>query len=191
MDSQCAWRFAGESTPTDSYRRMSPTGRGVRIPVFFDRTVPPGAWGRTCGFSLARPSWPIFFQTEMKPPRSLKMTDDELGTGRPCVPGDLAICHCTCSRRKGDIVFASDPQIPYRIRVGARNCCVGIEYGLLGMRIGGRRTILVPPNLTYQERKIYHDIPAGALLVYVLRLIELPEKWDAEMEFRLGRELDD
>jgi len=44
----------------------------------------------------------------MKPPRSLKITDNEIGTGRPCVPGDLAICHCVCTRRKGDVLFASD-----------------------------------------------------------------------------------
>ncbi len=122
----------------------------------------------------------------MKPPRSLKITDNEIGSGRPCVPGDLAICHCVCSRRKGDVLFASDTDTPYPIRVGGRDCYAGIEYGLLGMRIGGRRTVIVPPNLTYDERKTYLDLPADALLVYDLRLIDLPEKWDAEMEQRLA-----
>jgi FKBP-type peptidyl-prolyl cis-trans isomerase len=126
----------------------------------------------------------------MKPPRGLKITDTEAGTGRPCVPGDLAVCHCTCTRRKGDVVFISEPNDPYRIRVGGRDCYVGIEYGLLGMRVGGRRSVLVPPNLTYHERKTYRDIPQDAMLIYDLRLIDLPEKWDPEMEARLAKQVD-
>ena len=122
----------------------------------------------------------------MKPPRSLKITDRDIGTGQPCVPGDLAICHCVCTRRKGDVLFASDRDSPYSIRVGGRDCYAGIEYGLLGMQIGGRRTVVVPPNLTYDERKTYTDLPEGSMLIYELELIDLPEKWDPEMESRLA-----
>jgi FKBP-type peptidyl-prolyl cis-trans isomerase len=63
---------------------------------------------------------------------------------------------------------------------------VGIEYGLLGMRVGGKRSILVPPNPTYHERKTYREIPEDAMLIYELRLVDLSEKWDAEMESRLA-----
>lgn len=127
----------------------------------------------------------------MKPPRSLKMTDTEIGSGRPCVPGDIAVCHCICTRRKGDLVFATEPSTPYRIRVGGRDCFVGIEYGLLGMQVGGRRSAIVPPNLTYHERKVYRDLPDDAMLVYDLQLIDLPEKWDPEMETRLAHPIDE
>lgn len=122
----------------------------------------------------------------MKPPRSLKITDLDIGSGRPCVPGDLAICHCVCARRQGDVLFASDPDAPYSIRVGGRDCFAGIEYGLLGMKIGGYRTVVVPPNLTYHECKTYHGLPDDAMLVYQLRLVDLPGKWDPEMEHRLA-----
>jgi peptidylprolyl isomerase len=127
---------------------------------------------------------------QIKPPRSLKITDTEMGTGRPCVPGDVAVCHCVCTRRKGDVVFTSEPNDPYRIRVGGRDCYVGIEYGLIGMRVGGKRSILVPPNLTYHERKTYREIPQDAMLIYELRLVDLPEKWDAEMDSRLANQVD-
>jgi peptidylprolyl isomerase len=122
----------------------------------------------------------------MKPPRSLKITDHDIGTGRQCVPGDVAVCHCVCTRHKGELVFASDPNSPYSIRVGGRDSCAGIEYGLLGMRIGGRRTVVVPPNLTYHERKIYRDLPVDTMLKYELQLIDLPDKWNADMERRLA-----
>ena len=53
------------------------------------------------------------------------------------------------------------------------------------MQVGGIRTIKVPPNLTYIERKIYGNIPEEAMLVYEIELIELREKWDADMENRV------
>lgn len=124
---------------------------------------------------------------QMKPPRSLKISDKQLGTGRKVVPGDVAVCRCRCTRRKGDLVFESPSQEPYVIRVGARDYCVGIEYGLLGMQNGGIRIVKVPPNLTYIERKIYVAIPEDAMLVYELELIELREKWDSDMENRLAQ----
>ncbi|TWT85349.1 FK506-binding protein [Posidoniimonas polymericola] len=122
----------------------------------------------------------------MKPPISLRITDNQIGSGRVCVPGDVAVCHWVCRRRKGDILFASDADSPHPIRVGARDYCVGVEYGLLGMRVGGRRTIVVPPNLTYVEQKIYPELPANGLLIYQLELIDLPKKWDPDMEQRLS-----
>ena len=127
----------------------------------------------------------------MKPPRSLKITDVQIGTGRKVVPGDVAICRCRCTRRKGDMVFASADQEPYAIRVGARDCWVGIEYGLIGMQVSGRRSIQVPPNLTNIERKTYPDIPEDAILFYELELVDLQTKWDAEMEHRLALKEDE
>ena len=127
----------------------------------------------------------------MKPPRSLKISDILVGTGRKVVPGDVAVCRCRCTRHKGDLVFASPEQEFSTIRVGTRNYCVGIEYGLIGMQIGGKRTVRVPPNLTYIERKSYCDIPQDAILIYELELVDLPTKWDAEMEHRLSFEPDE
>lgn len=40
----------------------------------------------------------------MKPPRSLNITDVEVGTGRKVVPGDVAVCRCRCTRGKGDLL---------------------------------------------------------------------------------------
>lgn len=123
----------------------------------------------------------------MKAPISLQITDDLVGTGQPVVPGDLALCHCRCSRQKGDVLFSSEEDGPYPVRVGARDGFVGIEYGLLGMKIGGKRTVVVPPNLTYHERNTYRDLPENSVLIYNISLMSLGEKWDSEMEHRLTR----
>lgn len=125
----------------------------------------------------------------MKPPLSLKITDTHPGTGRKVVLGDVAVCRCRCTRHHGDLVYASPDKEPYIVRVGARDYCVGVEYGLLGMQCGGVRKVKVPPNLTYVERKLFTDIPDDVVLVYELELIELREKWDAGMESRLTSQI--
>ncbi len=123
----------------------------------------------------------------MKHPKSLKITDSRLGTGRPVVPGDVAVCRCSCTLSQGDVVFESEAT---DVRVGARDYCVGVEYGLLGMRVGGFRQVVVPPNLTYIERKIFPDLSDRAMLIYEIELAALGEKWDADMEKRLGKSSD-
>ena len=127
----------------------------------------------------------------MKPPRSLKISDRKLGSGRKVVPGDVAVCHCRCTRSKGDVVFTSEVNGPWPVRVGARDGYVGIEFGLIGMQIGGERKITVPPNLTYDERKTYKDVPEDAMLVYELTLVDFHEKWDPDMQTRLSKSADD
>jgi FKBP-type peptidyl-prolyl cis-trans isomerase len=54
------------------------------------------------------------------------------------------------------------------------------------MRVGGVRSIREPSNLTYHERMTNREIPEDAMLIYKLRLVDLLEKWDAEIESRLS-----
>ena len=122
----------------------------------------------------------------MKIPRSLKITDSQPGTGRSVVPGDVAICHFRCTRNKGDLIFENSSGIGIPIRVGGRDCFAGLEYGLLGMRTGGQRRVVVPPNLTYDERKVYPDISERSIIIYEITLNGFAEKWDPDMESRLA-----
>jgi len=54
------------------------------------------------------------------------------------------------------------------------------------MQIGGER-IVVPPNLTYHERKTYWEIPEDAMLVYDITLDDFRMKSDPKMETRLSK----
>lgn len=108
----------------------------------------------------------------MKIPRGMKVNDLVIGTGRRCSPGDLAVCHYSCKRRKGDPVYSSDEEQQVTIRVGSRKCLVGLEYGLLGMQVGGKRTVVVPPHLCRVERVTF-QLPDDAMLIYDIELIDL------------------
>ena len=121
----------------------------------------------------------------MKAPRSLKITDIKTGVGPEVVPGDLAACEWRCTQTRGEVLFASDNLNSHPIRVGARDSFVAIEYGLLGMQVGGTRRIVSPPNLNYVERQSTPELSERAMLIYEITLINIAGKWDADMAQRL------
>ena len=122
----------------------------------------------------------------MKPPRSLKITDVEQGTGPKVVPGDTVLSRWRCTLARGDVLFQSDDSQLQTLRVGARDYCVGIEYGLIGMQHGGSRRVVSPPNLNYVDRKSFPDLPETSVLTYELTLVEITGKWGPEMQDRLA-----
>lgn len=57
-------------------------------------------------------------------------------------------------------------------KLGARRCIAGLEYGVEGMRTGGRRRIHVPPHLGYRDQSV-PGIPANAKLTFDVELLSV------------------
>lgn len=68
--------------------------------------------------------------------------------------------------------FTATSQTPYRFQMGTGAVINGWEDGLLGMRVGGRRQLVIPPFLAYGG-EAYGRIPADATLVFDITLVEL------------------
>jgi FKBP-type peptidyl-prolyl cis-trans isomerase len=49
----------------------------------------------------------------------------------------------------------------------------GLEYGIEGMRVGGRRRLRVPPHLGYRDKGMSGKIPPNALLFFEVELLEV------------------
>lgn len=58
------------------------------------------------------------------------------------------------------------------IDLATREVIAGLRYGLEGMRVGGRRRIVVPPHLGYGERGVT-CVPPNALLVFEVELLDV------------------
>ncbi len=102
----------------------------------------------------------------MKVPRGMKITDVEVGIGRHAVPGDMVRFEYELHYNRGELIADSSEYGPYDYGLGCRDCALGVEYGLMGMREGGVRTVKIPPHLTYIDRQINPSIPENAVIIY-------------------------
>jgi len=71
---------------------------------------------------------------------------------------------------KGD---AFDKEATCTFTIGKREVIAGLEYGVEGMRAGGRRRLRVGPHLAYRDKGVPGVIPANALLIFEVELIEV------------------
>ncbi len=68
--------------------------------------------------------------------------------------------------------FTATSDKPYRFRMGTETVIAGWEEGLRGMRVGGRRQLVIPPFLAYGP-EAFGRIPADAILVFDITLVDL------------------
>ena len=67
---------------------------------------------------------------------------------------------------------------PITFQIGTRQVIQGWEIGLIGMKIGGKRTILIPPELAYGSRGAGEIIPPNATLIFDIEIVDaIPPKY--------------
>ncbi|XP_030645083.1 peptidyl-prolyl cis-trans isomerase FKBP9 [Chanos chanos] len=63
----------------------------------------------------------------------------------------------------------------YNVVLGAGQIVPGMEEGMIGMCVGEKRRLVVPPHLAYGERGVDGEVPSSAVLVFEIELMELEE----------------
>jgi hypothetical protein len=94
--------------------------------------------------------------------------DVQPGSGAEVAVGDLVSVHYVGFLVDGTR-FAATTRTPFTFRVGERSVIDGWEDGVIGMRVGGRRQLVIPPFLGY-GREGKGTIPPNAVLVFDLTL---------------------
>ena len=104
----------------------------------------------------------------------LKYLDMTVGTGRLAELGDTASVHYTGWLADGKKFDSSvDRKEPFSFRLGAGQVIKGWDEGVMGMKIGGKRKLTIPPQLGYGARGAGGVIPPNATLTFDVELLDL------------------
>ena len=109
------------------------------------------------------------------PPSELVVKDQIVGDGAEAVAGSTVLAHYVgVAHSTGEEFDASwNRGEPLRFRLGVGQVIAGWDQGLQGMRVGGRRTITIPPHLGYGDRGAGSAIKGGETLIFVVDLVEV------------------
>ena len=110
---------------------------------------------------------------EGEPPETLEVTDIWEGDGKVASAGDRVQVHYVgVSYSTGEEFDASwNRGEPLRFRLGAGQVIAGWDQGIQGMRVGGRRQLIIPPDLAYGNRGAGNVIKPGETLIFVCDLV--------------------
>ena len=110
---------------------------------------------------------------EMSVKNNLIVNDIKEGTGKPVETGNIVTVHYVGTFEDGQEFDASKRRgEPLTFKVGAGNVIRGWEEGLLGMKVGGERALIIPPELAYGERGI-GPIPPNTTLKFNIELLAI------------------
>lgn len=108
-------------------------------------------------------------------PTGLKSIDTIVGSGDPIGAGDIATVTFRASLTTGKLVDATGKKAPLAFRVGAASVIKGLDVGIVGMQVGGKRILSIPPEMAYGDRSTV-EIPGGSTLIYELELLRIEKR---------------
>jgi FKBP-type peptidyl-prolyl cis-trans isomerase len=109
-------------------------------------------------------------------PNGLKYTDTKTGDGATATSGNKVSVHYTGwlynNGAKGAKFDSSvDRGQPFQFTLGAHQVIAGWDEGVAGMKVGGKRTLIIPPALGYGARGAGGVIPPNATLMFDVELL--------------------
>jgi peptidylprolyl isomerase len=113
------------------------------------------------------------FQNMQTNPSGLQWKDVTVGTGAEVKTGSTVSVHYTGTLTNGTKFDSSyDRGEPFIFTIGAGQVIPGWEEGLLGMKMGGKRELMIPPTLAYGSRDL-GVIPSNSTLQFVVEVVDV------------------
>lgn len=110
----------------------------------------------------------------------LVKTDSVVGKGKEAVPGTTVVVHYTgwlhdakAPKQRGQQFDSSVGRGPFSFPLGGGRVIPGWDQGVAGMKVGGKRTLVIPPALGYGSRGAGNVIPPNATLVFDVELLDV------------------
>ncbi len=110
---------------------------------------------------------------DFDPPADLQVTDLVAGEGDEAAAGQTVSVHYVgVAHSTGEEFDASyNRGTPLQFRLGTGQVIAGWDQGVQGMRVGGRRQLVIPPHLGYGDRGAGGVIAPGETLIFVVDLL--------------------
>lgn len=103
-------------------------------------------------------------------PTQLTVTDEVVGTGAEATTGSTVSVEYTGMLADGTVFDSSVGRQPLVFRLGEGRVISGWEQGLLGMKVGGKRQLIIPPDMAYGAQA-NGPIPANSTLIFDVELV--------------------
>ncbi len=109
------------------------------------------------------------------PPSDLEVTDVSEGDGAEATAGATVVTHYVgVAHSSGEEFDASyNRGEPLAFRLGVGQVIAGWDQGIQGMKVGGRRKLVIPPHLGYGDRGAGAAIAPGETLIFVVDLVDV------------------
>jgi len=118
---------------------------------------------------------PVIPKPTGSPPRKLVKEDIVKGMGPGAKKGDTLVVHYVGMNFSNGREFDAswDTGSPFPLQLGAGQVIAGWDKGLVGIKKGGRRKLVIPPELGYGAQGYPPDIPPNETLVFVIDAVSI------------------
>jgi len=104
----------------------------------------------------------------------LKISDEVVGTGAEVKSGDTVTVNYIGTLENGTKFDSSyDRNTPFTTQIGVGQVIKGWDEGIVGMKVGGKRKLIIPPSLGYGDQGAGNAIPPNSTLVFVIELLSV------------------
>ncbi|HZZ81729.1 MAG TPA: FKBP-type peptidyl-prolyl cis-trans isomerase [Gemmataceae bacterium] len=104
----------------------------------------------------------------------LKYVDQKVGDGKEAKAGTTVVVHYTGTLTNGKKFDSSrDRNRPFDFELGAGMVIKGWDEGVAGMKVGGKRKLIIPPDLGYGAKGAGNVIPGNATLIFEVELLQV------------------
>lgn len=125
----------------------------------------------------------LFFALPANAQDGLQITDITKGSGETADVGETVVVHYTGWLMDGTKFDSSvDRGTPFSFTLGERRVIPGWEQGVEGMQVGGKRELIIPPELAYGPQGAGGVIPPNATLKFEIELLEVKGKKYSDLD---------
>ncbi len=173
----CLCAACGSSNKAGNFQTPAPTAAGTPIPTTRLGTRPPNATPRSSPAASAQagiPPTPSSAGTVQTMPDGLKYQDLVVGEGATAQTGQSVTVNYTGWLQNGTKFDSSlDRNQPFSFVLGRGQVIKGWDEGVAGMKVGGKRRLIIPGDLAYGPQGRPPTIPPNATLIFDIDLLQV------------------